>query len=159
MNMCAASGGIGTVTSSLQQNNTESSSSLEKNPLQSLRGSQLPSTVTTTTTTTSVTTKAGPENAFSCIATGSDGSLFTTGKEWSFSRMFRPILEFITSSEVPQFLKQAEVHAGLSNSTTIQLFDLFWVLDNLFNVHGGVRLLFSMESKDQIILIIGNRRF
>jgi hypothetical protein len=70
--------------------------------------------------------------------------------------MLSPILKFITSSEVPQFLRRAEIHPGLLNT---QLFDLFWVLDNLFNVHGGVRLLFSLASKERIVLIIGNHRF
>ena len=141
--MCAAPGGIGTLASSLESNNTESSSP--------------PVTTTPTPTSTPAATKTGPEDAFSCIAAGSDGSLFTTTrKESSISRMFKPILKFITSSEVHQFLKRAEIHAGLSKT---QLFDLFWVLDNLFNVHGGVRLLSSLASKARIVLIIGNCRF
>ena len=149
MNMlCAAPGGN---ASPLRPNTTASSSPLEKNLLRLLRGTQLPSTVT------SVASKAGPENALSCIATGSDGSLFTTSKEWShIPRILSPILKFIASSEVSRFLKRAEIHAGLSNT---QFFDLFWVLDNLFNVHGGVRLLFSLASRDRIVLIIGSFRF
>jgi hypothetical protein len=54
------------------------------------------------------------------------------------SKALGPILKFVASSDVCQFLKRAEIHAGLSNT---QIFDLFWVLDNLFNVHGGVRFL------------------
>lgn len=147
MSMRAAPGGIDTTASSFQPNNTESTSSLEEDLLRLLRGSQLPSTATET----SVGSNGGLENAFSCIATGSDGSLFTTSKEWSpISRMLSPILKFITSSDVSRFLKRAEVHAGLSST---QLFDLFWVLDNLFNVHGGVRFFFSLVSRNRIVLI------
>jgi hypothetical protein len=143
--MCAAHGGIGTMASPFQTNNTEPSSSLEKDLLRSLfYGPQLSSTATTTT----VASKAGPENASSCIATGS--------KEMSHSRMLSPVLKFIKSSDVFEFLKRAEIHAGLWST---QLFDLFWVLDNLLNVHGGVRFLFSPASRDQIILIIRYCRF
>jgi hypothetical protein len=130
--MCiyAARGGIGTEAPSLQQPDNKSPSSLEENLLRMLR--RLPQT----TTTTSVASKPGPENAFSCIATGKDGTLFTTSKDKSLAlQTLSPILKFITYSEVFRFLKRAEIHAGLLNT---QLFDLFWILDNLFNVHGGV---------------------
>ena len=151
--MCAAHGGIGTMASPFQTNNTEPSSSLEKDLLRSLfYDPQLSSTATTTT----VASKTGPENASSCIATGSNESLSTTSKEMSHSRMLSPVLKLIKSSDVFEFLKRAEIHAGLWST---QLFDLFWVLDNLFNVHGGVRFLFSPASRDQIILIIRYCRF
>jgi hypothetical protein len=70
--------------------------------------------------------------------------------------MLSPVLKFITSSDVFEFLKRAEIHASLWST---QLFDLFWVLDNLFNVHGGVRFLFSLASRDKVILIIRYCRF
>jgi hypothetical protein len=82
---------------------------------------------------------------------GSDGTL-AIGKDWSpVSQMLGPVLKFITSSDIYQFLKRAETHAGLLST---QLFDLFWILDNLFNVHGGVRFVFSQTSKDQFILMM-----
>ncbi|KAF8486442.1 hypothetical protein DFH94DRAFT_713329 [Russula ochroleuca] len=136
-----AHGGIRTMASSLKTNNAESSSSLEKDLLQSLlHGPQLSST-----TMTSVASKAGPENAFSCIATASNRSLFTTSKEKSHSQMLSPVLKFITSSDVFEFLKRAEIHASLWST---QLFDLFWVLDNLFNVHGGILIYCLRKSLD-----------
>ena len=153
MSMCAAQAEVDTMASSLQKKITEPTTSVEVNLVRSLlHAPQLPSTETTTTP---VASKAGPENAFSCIATGSDGSLFTTSKERSHSQMLSPILKFIASSDVFEFLKLADIHAGLWGT---QLFDLFWVLDNLFNVHGGVRFLFSLASRDQI-LIFGYCRF
>ena len=45
-------------------------------------------------------------------------------------------LDFMTCPEVFRFLKWAEAHPGLKST---QLFDLLWVSDNLFNMHGGVR--------------------
>jgi hypothetical protein len=135
----------------VQQLDNESSPSLEEKLLRMLR--RLPQTMTTT----SVSSKAGPENAFSCITTGNDGTLFTTGKDRSPAlQILSPILKYITSSDAFQFLKRAEIHAGLLKT---QLFDLFWILDNLFNVHGGVWFLFSLISKGRIVLIIKSRRF
>jgi hypothetical protein len=140
MCICAARGGIGTATPSLQQPDDKSSSSLEESLLRMLRRKPQ-----TTTTTTSVVPTTGPENAFSCIAKGKDGTLFTTVKDRTVAfRTLSPILEFITSSDVFQFLKRAEIHAGLLNT---QLFDMFWILDNLFNVHGGVWLFFFTDFK------------
>jgi len=134
-----------------QQPDNKSSSSLEENLLRMLR--RLPQT----TTTTSVASKAGPENAFNCVATGNDGTLFITSKDGSPAlEMLSPILKYITSSNVFQFLKRAEIHAGLLKT---QLFDLFWILDNLFNVHGGVWFLFSQISKGRIVLMIKYPRF
>jgi hypothetical protein len=151
MCICAARGGIGTAAPSLQQVDNKSSSSLEENLLRMLR--RLPQT----TTTRSVASEAGPEDAFSCIATGNDEIPFTTAKDRSPAlQMFNPILKFITSSDVFQFLKRAEIHTGLLKT---QLFDLFWILDNLFNVHGGVWFLFSLISKGRIVLMIKSRRF
>jgi hypothetical protein len=124
----------------LQQLDNKSSSSLEEDLLRMLR--RIPRT---TTTTMSAASKPGPENAFSCIATGNDGTLLTTGRDKSLAlQTLSPISRFITSSDVFQFLKRAEIHAGLLNT---QLFDLFWILDNLFNVHGGVCPLFSLISR------------
>jgi hypothetical protein len=54
------------------------------------------------------------------------------------SELLKPIVNFMMCPEVSQFLKQVEAHPGLRST---QFFDLFWVMDNLFNVHGGVRLL------------------
>lgn len=142
-------GGIGTTAPSLQQPDNKLSSSLEENLLRMLL--RLPQT-----TTIPVTSKAGPGNSFNCIATGNDGTLFTTGKDRSpIPQMLSPILRFITSSGVFQFLKRAEMHAGLLKT---QLFDLFWILDNLFNVHGGILiycLLKSLNTMDGISLSLG----
>ena len=54
------------------------------------------------------------------------------------------MLKFVASSDVFEFLKLADIHAGLWGT---QLFDLFWLLDNLFNVHGGVRFLFMLAPR------------
>ena len=142
MSMCAVHGGVGSMALSLHPNNTDSTSSYEKKLLQLLRG-PLPRS-TAMTTTTSIACKAGPTNAFSCITMGSDGVVFTN-RETPICRMLSPIMRFISSPDVFQFLKQAETHAGLSNT---QLFDLFWVSDNFLNVHGGVRFLFLLASRD-----------
>lgn len=75
-------------------------------------------------------------------ATGDDKSLFTSKNRSPISGMLSPILKFIASSDVFQFLKQVETHGGLRNT---QMFDLSWVLNNLFNIHGGVQ--FSPASK------------
>lgn len=64
--------------------------------------------------------------------------------------MLSPILIFVTSFDVFQSLKRAEIHAGLSKTP---LLDLCWVLDNHFNVYGGVQFLFTLTSKDRIITI------
>ena len=61
--------------------------------------------------------------------------------------MLSPILKVITSSDVYQFLKEVETHGGLRNT---QMFDLSWVLNNFFNIHGGVS--FSRRLKDTLIL-------
>lgn len=138
MCICAARSGISTAAPSLHRLDNKSSSSPEDNLLRMLR--RLPQT-----TTTSVASSVGSENAFSCIATGNDGALFkftTSNDRSSALQMLSPILKFITTSDVFQFLKRAEIHAGLLKT---QLFDLFWILDNLFNVHGGVWFLFSLE--------------
>ena len=71
-----------------------------------------------------------------CAVPTEDKSLFTSKNRSPISEMLSPILKFITSSDVFQFLKQIETHGGLRNT---QLFDLSWVLNNLFNIHGGVR--------------------
>jgi hypothetical protein len=90
------------------------------------------------------------------MATGNDRTLFTTGKDRPLVlQTFSPILKFITTSDVFQFLKRAEIHVGLLKT---QLFDLFWILDNLFNVHGGVWSLFSLISKGRIVLMIKSGR-
>ena len=150
MCICVARSGIGTAAPSLQQLDNKSSSSLEENLLRMLR--RLPQT-----TTAKTVAKARPEIGFCCIARGNDGTLFTTSNDRSPAlQILSPILKFITSSDVFQFLKRAEIHAGLLKT---QLFDLFWILDNLFNVHGGVWFLVSLISKGRIVLIIESRRF
>lgn len=58
------------------------------------------------------------------------------------SGLLKPILDFMICPEALRFLKSAEAHPGLRNT---QLFDLFWVADNLFDVHGGVRSPFLVE--------------
>ncbi|KAI9456860.1 hypothetical protein BJY52DRAFT_1379845 [Lactarius psammicola] len=78
---------------------------------------------------------ARPNSVVDHITTRNDSSLFVS-KNWSpISGLLRPILDFMTCPEVFQFLKSAEAHAGLRST---QLFDLLWVSDNLFNVHGGI---------------------
>jgi hypothetical protein len=68
---------------------------------------------------------------------GNDQSLFTENRS-PISGLLGPILNFMECSEVSEFLKQAETHPGLRG---IKIFDLSWVLQNFFNVHGGVRSL------------------
>lgn len=65
-----------------------------------------------------------------------DSSLVIKDDRSSISGLLKPILDFMTCPEVFRFLKSAEAHPGLRST---QLFDLFWVADNLFDVHGGVR--------------------
>jgi hypothetical protein len=79
--------------------------------------------------------RADPRSVFDGDAMGNDRLLFTRSP---ISRLLRPILNFMMCPEVSQFLKQAEAQPGLRGTP---IFDLFWVLDNLFNVHGGVRSL------------------
>ena len=83
------------------------------------------------------------------VATGNDKSLFTSKNRSPIFGMLNPIMKFITSSDVFPFLKQVETHGGLRNT---QMFDLSWVLNNLFNIHGGVR--FSRYLKDTLGLIL-----
>ncbi len=85
---------------------------------------------------------AKPNSVIDHITTGNDTSLFTSNDWFPISGLLRRILDFMTCPEVFQFLKSAEAHAGLRST---QLFDLFWVSDNLFNVHGGVRCPLLVE--------------
>ena len=78
----------------------------------------------------------GPSSVVSHNATGNDSSFFIRDNRSPISGLLRPILDFMTCPEVFRFLKWAEAHPGLRST---QLFDLFWVSDNLFNVHRGVR--------------------
>ena len=87
------------------------------------------------------------DDSTSTVATGDYKSLFTCKNRSPLSGMLSPILKFITSSDVFQFLKEIETHGGLRNT---QMFDLSWVLNNFFNIHGGVR--FSHPLKDALIL-------
>jgi hypothetical protein len=77
-------------------------------------------------------------------------ALFTSKDRSPISEMLSHILGLITSSDVLPFLKQAEIYGGLRNT---QIFDLVWVLENLFNIHGGV--WFSYWLEDIPILITG----
>jgi len=88
------------------------------------------------------------DNVVGRAATASDKSLFTSKDRSPISALLNPIFKFITSSDVYLFLKQAETLGGLRN-TCAQMFDLSWVLDNLFNIHGGVR--FSICLKGALI--------
>ena len=74
---------------------------------------------------------AEPNNVVDYIATGNDSSL-SVGSDWS------PISGLHGPPEVFRFLKWAEAYAGLRST---QLFDLSWVADTLFHIHGGVRTL------------------
>lgn len=134
-------------------NNAKSSFSVEESLLRMLRG--VPPT-TTTTITSSLHSKAGPEYG-KCVQFYCDGKRPDHLPHRSHvSHMLSPVLKFVTSSDVFQSLKRVEIHAGLSST---QLFDLCWVLDNLFNVHGGVQILFTLTSKGRIIMIIKYCRF
>jgi hypothetical protein len=93
----------------------------------------------------------GEDNVVGRAATASDKSLFTSKDRSPISALLSPIFKFITSSDVYLFLKQAETLGGLRN-TCAQMFDLSWVLDNFFNIHGGV--WFSICLKDVLILAI-----
>ncbi|KAH9992219.1 hypothetical protein BJV74DRAFT_834975 [Russula compacta] len=79
--------------------------------------------------------RAGPDNAFDCTATRNDMSLFSSKDRSPIAAILGPISKFIASSDVGQFLNQAKIHSGLCST---QIFDLFWVLNNLFNIHGGI---------------------
>lgn len=81
-------------------------------------------------------TTSGPSSVVGHNATEKDCSLLISDDRSPISGLLRPILDFMTCPEVFRFLKWAEAHAGLMST---QLFDLCWVSDNLFNVHGGVR--------------------
>jgi hypothetical protein len=87
-------------------------------------------------------TTAGPSCVVGHNATGKDSSLVISNDRSPISGLLEPILDFMACPEVFQFLKWAEEHAELRS---IQLFDLFWVSDNLFNVHGGVRFPLPIE--------------
>ena len=76
------------------------------------------------------------------IATDNDNSTFISNDRSPISGLLKPILDFMACPEVHHFLKWAEAHPGLRNT---QLFDLLWVTNNLFNVHGGVRIPLSIE--------------
>lgn len=93
--------------------------------------------------------RAGADNAFDCTATRNDKSLFTSKDRSPITAMLGPISKFIMSSDVGQFLSQAKIHSGLCST---QIFDLFWVLNNLFNIHGGVRLGYSCEDWSMLTL-------
>ena len=67
--------------------------------------------------------------------TENESSPFNSNNRSPVSGLLKPILDFMTCPEVFRLLKRAEAHPGLRCT---QLFDLFWVADNLFNVHGGV---------------------
>ncbi|KAI9439561.1 hypothetical protein H4582DRAFT_1941543 [Lactarius indigo] len=96
----------------------------------------------------------GPNDVVDHIATGSDNSPFVGGDRSPISGLLRPILDFMTCPEVFQFLKSAEAHAGLGST---QLFDLFWVSDNLFNVHGGILIYCLQKSLIPMNAISGLR--
>ncbi|KAN0132431.1 hypothetical protein V8E53_009857 [Lactarius tabidus] len=70
-----------------------------------------------------------------------DSSLVLKDDRSSISGFLKPILDLMTCPEVFRFLKLAEAHHGLRST---QLFDLFWVADNLFNVHGGI-LIYCLQ--------------
>ena len=77
---------------------------------------------------------AEPNNVVNPAVTGNDSTLFISDDRPPVSGLLKPILDFMTCPEVFRSLKRAEAHPGLRST---QLFDLFWVADNLFNVHGG----------------------
>jgi hypothetical protein len=84
--------------------------------------------------------KLGPSAEANSVANfitmENDSPLFISNHESPIARLLKPIQGFMTCPEVFRFLKWAEAHPGLRNT---RLFDLFWVADNLFHVHGGVR--------------------
>ena len=85
------------------------------------------------------------------VATGNDKSLFTSKDRSPIFALLSSIFKFIASSDVYPFLKQAETLGGLRN-TCAPMFELPWMLDNLFNIHGGVQ--FSRYLRDVLILMI-----
>jgi hypothetical protein len=70
------------------------------------------------------------------VATENHCSLSLRHNGTPISGLLKPIQDLMTCPEVWRFLKLAEAHPGFKST---QLFDLFWVSDNFFNVHGGVR--------------------
>jgi hypothetical protein len=65
--------------------------------------------------------------------------------------------------EVRHVLRRASIpETGRDSRWTLEystLWSLCWVLDNIFNVHGGVPFRFMLTSKDRIILTIKYCRF
>jgi hypothetical protein len=74
------------------------------------------------------------------VVTENDTSIFISDDRSPISGLLKPILDFMACPEVHRFFKWAEAHPGLRST---QLFDLLWVANNLYNVHGGVRYLSS----------------
>jgi hypothetical protein len=70
------------------------------------------------------------------IVTETDSSIFISDDRSPISGLLKPILDFMACPVVRRFLKWAEAHPGLRST---QFFDLLWVANNFFNVHGGVR--------------------
>ncbi|KAI9456854.1 hypothetical protein BJY52DRAFT_1275024 [Lactarius psammicola] len=66
---------------------------------------------------------AKPNSVVGHITTRNDSSPFVSNNWSPISELLRPILDFMTST---------------------QLFDLLWVSDNLFNVHGGI-LIYCLQ--------------
>jgi hypothetical protein len=71
------------------------------------------------------------------VVTENDSSILISDDRSPISGLLKPILDFMACPEVHQFLKWVEEHPGLRST---QLFDLLWVANNLYNVHGGIMM-------------------
>jgi hypothetical protein len=87
----------------------------------------------TTTRITNTKLRAAERN--DSVVTEKDCSIFISNDPSPISGLLK-LLDFMACPEVHRFLKWAEAHPGLRNT---QLFDLLWVANHLFSVHGGVR--------------------
>ena len=69
------------------------------------------------------------------VATENNSSISISSDRPPITGLLDYILDCKACHEVYQIFKWAEAHPGLRKT---QLFDLLWVANNFFNVHGGV---------------------
>ncbi|KAN0132447.1 hypothetical protein V8E53_009873 [Lactarius tabidus] len=86
------------------------------------------------------------------VVTENDTSIFISDDRSPISGLLKPILDFMACPEVHRFFKWAEAHPGLRST---QLFDLLWVANNLYNVHGGIMIYCLQKSLIRMDAISG----
>ncbi|KAF8261961.1 hypothetical protein EI94DRAFT_1744836 [Lactarius quietus] len=87
-----------------------------------------------------VTRSAAEPNS---VRTENANSLIIKNGRSPVSGLLKPILDFMICPELSRLRKWASAHPGLRST---QLFDLVWVADNIFNVHGGVLIYCLQQS-------------